>query len=832
MRILFFGNPGLRPSLVYLADHLEAGDKKTPYAVVAAVDPDKVPNSPEPLKPGEIRLVDWPGSPLRPILGDPIDVAYYSPDERNHLELTTTRFDFAGLVPLTGDADDPDWTPPFQGLTDKTDIADWDNPPFPPYSTKLLMKRIGKADEDYWKRYRATPKAYIRLDDGQKLWATRFGKLSSIRVDIDAATDPEKAKSKMTRGLLDLLSPAAGGFVVRDIRGPALQAASGSTDFGMLFLGLSLFVIIAALLLVGLLVRLNLERRATEIGILAATGWTPGAIRRLLVGESAILVLLGAAVGLLGATGYAWLMLRLLAVQWPGGKTLQFLTLHAEPMSFAIGYVSAVVVGLVTVLWALRGFSKMSPRQLLAGETSTSLGSTGPGAISLGIAIVCLAFAVPSLIAGFFFPAGEAQAGSFFSGGFLMLAGLLAIVWRLLKRGSADPQPSLLRLGWQNAGRNPTRSLLTVGLLAAATFLIVAMQAFQREPTAEFLDQHGGSGGYSLFAETQVPVFRDLADRKVLDELGVPADVAAKIKDIVGLRVEPGDDASCLNLYKPDKPRILGVPSSLIRQGRFAFADSLAKTDDEKKNPWLLLAKTDGDGSIPAIVDANSAQWILHVGLGETLETKGPDGRPVKLKIVALLHDSLFQSEMLIGEDAFVRLFPTQEGWQFFLIDAAEPRSVQSALTKALAAEGGQVTPTIDRIAGYLAVENTYLSTFQALGGLGLLLGAVGLSIVLVRGVWERRAELALLRAVGFRGGQLATLVLAENAILLVLGLGVGTIAALAAVLPHLVGTGATVLWGQLFALLTLVAAIGLGSGAAAVLLSLRTPVLTALRRE
>ena len=270
----------------------------------------------------------------------------------------------------------------------------------------------------------------------------------------------------------------------------------------------------------------------------------------------------------------------------------------------------------------------------------------------------------------------------------------------------------------------------------------------------------------------------------------------------------------------------------LIRQARFGFAGSLAETEAEKRNPWLLLSNPAEDGAIPAIIDANSAQWILQVGLGETLVTKSPAGETVKLKIVALLSDSLFQSEVLIGDAAFVRLFPTQQGRQFFLIDAAEPRSVQSALTHALAAEGGQVTPTIDRIAGYLAVENTYLSTFQALGGLGLLLGAVGLSIVLVRGVWERRAELALLRAVGFRGGQLAVLVLAENAILLVMGLGVGTIAALAAVLPHLVGTGATVLWGQLAALLTLVAAIGLGSGASAVLLSLRTPVLTALRRE
>ena len=85
----------------------------------------------------------------------------------------------------------------------------------------------------------------------------------------------------------------------------------------------------------------------------------------------------------------------------------------------------------------------------------------------------------------------------------------------------------------------------------------------------------------------------------------------------------------------------------MIRQGGFAFAESLAKTDAEKKNPWLLLTNPTEDGTIPAIVDANSAEWILHIGLGETLETKGPAGEPVKLKIVALLHDSLFQSEVL-----------------------------------------------------------------------------------------------------------------------------------------------------------------------------------------
>ena len=64
---------------------------------------------------------------------------------------------------------------------------------------------------------------------------------------------------------------------------------------------------------------------------------------------------------------------------------------------------------------------------------------------------------------------------------------------------------------------------------------------------------------------------------------------------------------------------------------------------------------------------------------------------------------------------------------------------------------GGDATSTAERLARFHRVENTYLSTFQTLGGLGLLLGTVGLATVLLRNVLERRRELALLAAVGYR---------------------------------------------------------------------------------
>ena len=88
---------------------------------------------------------------------------------------------------------------------------------------------------------------------------------------------------------------------------------------------------------------------------------------------------------------------------------------------------------------------------------------------------------------------------------------------------------------------------------------------------------------------------------------------------------------------------------------------------------------------------------------------------------------------------------------------------------------GADAVPTAQRLAEFHAVENTYLSTFQTLGGLGLLVGTVGLAAVLLRNVLERRKELALLRAVGYGRSHLFAIILSENAVLLGWGLAAGS---------------------------------------------------------
>jgi hypothetical protein len=428
---------------------------------------------------------------------------------------------------------------------------------------------------------------------------------------------------------------------------------------------------------------------------------------------------------------------------------------------------------------------------------------------------------------------------SFFGSGALLLTAGLATVWSWLRgarqeRAGRRGVPGIGQLAVRNAARHPVRSLLTVGLLAAATFLIVAVQSFHRDAGHDFLERGGGSGGFPLLAEAEVPIFQDLNSPKVRAEWHLPAAQRAALRDVrlVPFRVRAGDDVSCLNLYQPRRPRLLGVPAALIARGGFQFAATEAKTPEEKANPWLLLTGRRDDGAVPVFGEANTVTWILHKGLGEELTVPDGRGNPVRLRIVGLLQDSIFQSELLLSEANFLRLYPQEEGYSFFLVDVppGQAAEARAALETALAEYGIAVTPSAQRLEAYLAVENTYLASFQALGGLGLLLGALGLAVVLLRGVWERRGELALLRALGFRRAALGWLVLAENACLLALGLGVGVVAALLAVAPHLAGGG--VLGLRLLGLIGLVLLVGLAAGAAAVMSTLRAPLLPALRRE
>jgi len=806
------------PILTYLANSIEIGDRAVPYSTVTALGDGAGEltladgSAAAPLTGNQLYLNDWAARDLGAKPGDKVTLDYYVIGEQGALAEESHIFELAGVVRLEGLAADPDLAPNYQGMSDVERMGDWD-PPFP-----VDLGRIRDVDERYWDEHRTAPKAFVALDTAKQLWSSRFGQLSGVRIR------PAEQRERFEKALLEKIEPQAFGLTFQPVKAQGLDAASGATDFSGLFIGFSMFLIAAAALLVTLLFQLGVEKRAREAGLLLANGFTTGQLRRLLLQEGALVALAGCLLGIPGAVAYAWLMVYGLTTWWSAAVGGSFLELHVEPLSLAIGVVASFLLMGASIWTAVRKLAKLSPRGLLAGRAmeETEVGSaTAKARRPRWIAVGSFVLAVLLLGAGSQLQA-TAQAGAFFGGAALLLIAALAWFRAAMLQPSRETitggSGALWRLGVRNGSRFPNRSVLSAALVASASFVIVTVSLMRHDVTHLEPNRLSGDGGFRFVAETDLPLHADQ-----LKEASEPT--------LYPLRVKPGEDASCLNLYQPGEPTLLGAPESLIERGGFAFQGTLAETDAERENPWLLLDKEFADGAVPVFGDANSVMWILHLGLGKTLEVEDGAGRRRTLIIAGLLSRSIFQSELLLSEDRFLDLYPDQSGFGMFLVETADPQAGVE-LEQRWADFGFDAQTTADRLAGYLVVENTYLSTFQTLGGLGLLLGVLGLAVVMTRNVLERRGELALLEAVGFSPGSVSKLVLAENLFLLLFGVGIGAGTAILASTPHLLSGLAEPPWTSLAVTMALIVISGLASGAIAVSMSLRQPLLASLRRE
>src|SRR5436190_2627487 len=840
---------GARPVLTYLANTIRSGDRLVPYSLVTATDLSSVvpgltaaPASGGTASAPPMVINDWTARELAVKVGDPITLEYYLWQDPGFLETRSASFQVAAIVPIAGAAADRDLSPVYPGITEADSLGDWD-PPFP-----IDLKRVRPVDAAYWKEYRTTPKAFIPFDEGQRLWQSRYGDRTSVRILPAAAQPLADARKRFELELAAKLDPAAMGLAVREVRVEALSASRGSTDFGEYFVYFSFFLVASALVLAALFFRLGVEQRAREVGLLRAVGYSTPQVRRLFAAEGLLLAIAGSLFGIAGAIAYGALMMAGLRTWWSGAVGTTALTLHVSPVSLAGGALGAIAAAMGCIWWTLRGFARISERSLLAGsidQAGEQSRRSAEGAKADGWRSAAARGRRPQAAAALFTVLGLAligaaaakaidPAGAFCgAGAAILIACLCFLTWHLSRASTtswSSGRISIAGLGFRNTTERPGRSVLAIAVIASATFILISVDAFRRGDV-DPADRTSGTGGYPVLVDLMLPIVHDPNAREGRELLGVAPDGDIAIEPF---RVLPGDDTSCLNPYQPTSPRILGVSRRFIDAGRFSFQSSLATTDAARANPWLLLADTLPDGVVPVAADANSLTYVLHKTLGDEIVMTHGD-RPVRLKLVAALADSLFQGELLMSEQNFTRLFPEQQGYRFLLIDVAVAKAdeVSAAIERTASDLGADAEPAARRLAEFHAVENTYLSTFQTLGGLGLLVGTVGLAAVLLRNVLERRRKLALLRAVGYGRPHLFAIIAAENAVLLGWGLAAGALSALIAVAPAAIERGARLpVGGGGWLLVLAVLAAGLVSSIIATRAALRAPLVAALRAD
>jgi ABC-type antimicrobial peptide transport system permease subunit len=724
--------PEAKPGLLYLATSIKAtkNGKETPYSTVYAYN--KEPEVERSETSGLHRLFDitlncWTADDLDVEVGDEIELTWFDPDNVNVTK--SQKFTLTEILPMDGLGADPNLVPEVKGFTDEVSIADWD-PPFP-----FDAKKIRKKDEDYWDKYHAAPKAFVPLAVGQELFASRFGQTSTFVI--------ENGKWKMENWGENL---TASNFGIRflPVKEQGLIASAGTTPFSVLFLSFSFFIIASALMLVLMLFRLSVEMKAKQIGIRLAVGWTPRQVAQTLLAEGMVIAVCGAFFGMLFGIFYARLMVHGLTTWWVEAVTVPFLTLYVNPASLVIGFVSGIMLAAWTIILSLRKISRVPIRSLLGGIFKT---------------------AAPTVREGF----NRSH--------------------RSLPLPAAVQFHSLASFAVSNTARYRGRSWLCIGLVASTTFLVLSVGIFRLDPK----DQ--GNSNTVLIAETAFPVYEDIGTPEGRANLSIQTEdekfIEAQSLAVVSCRIKDGDSTSCLNLYQTGNPRVLGIPKFMVGLDAFFNIER-----ENKFSPLLQPITIDSDGvrRVPVVLDANTAMYALHLygGIGEVYELDDGLGGKIRCEIAGLLHNSILQGEIIMSEENLLQLFPDVAGYRYFLFKNSIGTNLDDRTLKIfydlLGDYGFQGETAADRLRKLFAIQNTYLSTFQSLGGIGLLLGIFGLAVIQSRNVFERRKEIALFQAIGFSKSRVILMLLYESFSLLLRGLGLALIASLFAVLPFLLG--------------------------------------------
>ena len=728
------------PVLTYLVNTLATEVGETPYSMVTAVTGESASFLPEQPGDEEVVINQWLADDLRAQVGDELTMDYFVVEDGSKLVEERAVFTVKAIIPMEGPAADQRWMPDFPGVADVKSARDWE-PGLP-----LDLTRIRDKDDEYWEKFKGTPKAFVSYETGEKLWSNRWGKVTGIRV-------PGGEADTVSERVREIIEPSLAGMQLLDFSSEARESAKSPVDFGILFLSMSFFLILAAVALVAMLFRFNVEQRTEEGALLSAVGISSKKIARWRLGEAFLVVLCGALVGTVLAMGFSTMVLKVISSIWGSGTNFE---LHLGGWTIAKGILALVGLSLIAVWLTTRKQSKQSMSLRLNSGAEEEVGKKSKWAIGF------LIFGGLLILGGIAMTFTVGPQGAFFLVGFgALIVGLAVFRLKLAKVGKLASL-SAEGVAKVNLSRRASRSLTVVGVLAAGVFLVLSVASFRKNGGQDWQEKKSGAGGFAWWVETTSPVNRPADARGEVEWFGLDS--------LVPFRIGAGDDVDCFNLTASAQPRLLGVDSGLL-EGRF-------RTSDE----WSVLK---GEG-VPAFVDETTMMWVLKKKVGDELRYQDEWGNEYPVTIAGVVKDSIFQGSVIVDEARLLEKYPSMGGYQLFLAPGEGDKELLQEETSDL---GGKVTATRDRLAAFHEVENTYIAIFNVLGGLGIILGSLGVGIVTARNLVERKGEFETLKVLGISKGLRAAIVKREVREMVIWGLGIGLVSALIAVIPVLGGT-------------------------------------------
>lgn len=761
--------------ITYLVNDIAYNDRHTPYSFASAVSRGLAGTE---LDDDQVLINRWTADDLNARPGDTLQLTYFEIGQLRDLKQASSKFVIKGIIPTISSEINSTLMPDFQGFSGAGHCSDWDA------GVPIDFQRIRDKDEGYWNQYKGTPKVILSLTAGKQLWANQFGSLTAIRFN---ASEVKEAQLKST--ILEMAEPLDVGINVLNLRKEGAKAANNAVNFTELFLSMSFFIILAGILLTVLIYALHFQRRSKETALLSSMGFSVRKILIIRIIESLFIIILGSVVGTFIGLIYNKGLIAALNTLWNDIVRTDVILVHIEASTLVLSIIISIAIALIPIYFVTVKQLKKSIAGQLKEDRIESKQSDRKGKwrIVFGIAMLVLAL----LLVGYSLAIGAYNnAMLYLSAASLVLLGGIGLSSGLLKKPFAGRKhfiPSMKKLALKNMQRNPGRTLAVIILLAIGTFTVGITGANRKTFYGSENSRNSGTGGYLLWAETTSPVVFDLNSEKGQERLLY--DSIKQLKNVQFLQFSrlEGDEASCHNLNQVQRPRLLAVdPTKFDAMDAFTFVNHLPFISQE--NPWLSLDKTLDDSTYVAYVDQTVLTYSLQKKLGDTLIYTNEFGEPFRLLLAGALNNTIFQGNILVSKEILREQFPGLGGTKTILVDAPreKQKSIAKILSESLVDYGIDVTPTSERLANFYSVTNTYLSIFMALSGLGFLIGTIGLGIILLRNLQERRKELALLMATGYSKSMIFRLVFIENLYLLVIGIAIGLMAAFIGILPSL----------------------------------------------
>ncbi|MDR0349381.1 MAG: ABC transporter permease [Tannerella sp.] len=750
----------------YLANSIELNGESVPYSFITAIDR----WNGEALQKDDIILSDYTAGRLQAKPGDTVEVSYFTSEDLKTLATEKIRLKISKIVPVSYLLQDSALSADFPGLSDVERCTDWDS------DLPIQMNLITHEDENYWERYRSTPKAIVAYNRVAADWSNAYGNTTALRIDN---TNPDLSPLRAEMFGIQLIYPRESG----------LYAAKNGVDFSSLFLALGFFIIVSAMLLMLIPLSEMLWQRRHETELLQILGYTRKRIIRMLWRESAPVVLFSSIGGVIAGLLYTVLIIWLLGNVWKGATHTEDFSLYPGIMTILIGLITGIALSLLLLhLTIVRTLKIHDLKSRLPDSKIKKL--LYKEKIPKGRTLICwpvFASILATAVIGINFLFLRSVTLFVIAG--VILVGTAALWGNYLmhRNGSAlTANFSLNKICRSTLFANRKQSLLSFVALAAGVFTVFSV-GLNRRGFTDSSQIRTGTGGYSLWCESSVPVYHNMATAAGKEKLSLQS-LPAGAQMLQCLRYG-ADDASCLNLNKVITPTVLGVDMAALSGSDFQIEQNIWS---EEREQVFERMRTHTDSVYPALIDATVLTWSLMMNLGDTLRYENDRGQNVAIQLVGTLSNSIFQGHILIDRELFSDIWNETAGSEVFLIkiNETEKEEVRTLLSQALNEYGIRITTTNDRLRQFNTVTDTYLTIFLTLGGSGLLLGIMSFIIVIRKNLSMRRREIDLYRTLGFSDTKTEQILIRENLLVPLYAVATGVISSFISVSISFTNTG------------------------------------------